>query len=151
MEWTAVSSTLPPRWLGSDAVAAVRSAPYLHPCFPGCRFYELPWALIHLCHTQAPLLGLLLLAHWLGCRWEGPAGHIRFLQRRTKTLRVGQRERKKKKEEVVVWVWTGQCFHQKKMDESVRMFFCWGSVWPKLKGERPFKLVWSTRNLRQWI
>lgn len=49
--------------------------PSLPPC---CRFYELPWALIHLCHTQAPLLGLL--TNWLGCRWEWPAGHIWFLQ-----------------------------------------------------------------------
>ena len=57
--------------------------PSLHPCRlpslpPCCRFYELPWALIHLCHTQAPLLGQL--TNWLGCRWEGPAGHIWFLQ-----------------------------------------------------------------------
>lgn len=45
---------------------------------PCCRFYELPWALIHLCHTQAPLLWLL--TNWSGCRCEGAAGHIWFLQ-----------------------------------------------------------------------
>lgn len=65
--------------LREDEVPAVHSFPSLPPSLPPrCRFYELPWALIHLCHTQAPLLGLL--TNWLGCRWEGPAGHIWFLQ-----------------------------------------------------------------------
>lgn len=73
--------------LREDEGPAVHSFPSLYPSLlpsippsfpPRCRFYELPWALIHLCHTQAPLLGLL--TNWLGCRWEGPAGHIWFLQ-----------------------------------------------------------------------
>lgn len=68
---------------------------------PRCRFYELPWALIHLCHTQGPLLGLL--TNWLGCRWEGPAGHIWFLQ-------PGQRPASQtRKKYAVIWVWTSQC------------------------------------------
>lgn len=85
MEWTAVS---PPCWVldpcmrGENLAPAVHSFLYFHlprPSLPPCcRFYELPWALIHLCHTQAPLLWLL--TNWLGCRWEGPAGHILFLQ-----------------------------------------------------------------------
>lgn len=35
------------------------SVPAVHslPSPPCCRFYELPWAAIHLCHTLAPLLG----------------------------------------------------------------------------------------------
>lgn len=70
---------------------STRSPPSLHPCLlpslpPHCRFYELPWALIHLCHTQAPLLGLL--TNWLGCRWEGPAGHVYGFCSLDKDLRV---------------------------------------------------------------
>lgn len=68
--------------LGQYVASVVHSFHYFHlprPSLPPCcRFYELPWALIHLCHTQAPLLWLL--TNWSGCRCEGPAGHIRFLQ-----------------------------------------------------------------------
>lgn len=41
------------------------------PSPPCCRFYELPWAAIHLCHTLAPLLGSAQL-----CSYQSADGNV---------------------------------------------------------------------------
>lgn len=83
--------------LRKDGVHAVHFFPSLHPCLhpslpPRCRFYELPWALIHLCHTQAPLLPLL--TNWFGLQMERACRTCLVSAVRTKTCKSGRKKKK---------------------------------------------------------